>query len=317
MVLKSLKVKDNTLVRYYKSVLEFEAFLHRRKLKPISLDIVDQYMAEYFADLCDEGESYNNATYVLFGYLMLRSDASVPDKFLFPLSRAALKGWGSRYPQASRTGADPLIWQLIALHMVSSFPLLAAAVLVQLDTYARPSELLHVQKRDVIKPSTKQCRFWGIIFGNSHRNQRTKTGTQDDTVLLDSQDRIYAKKNLEIVYKHARKPTDRIFGNYTLQQYEDAMKDARCKAQLGSFQLTPHSVRHSGPSVDSLQRTRVPEEILARGRWKTLKSIQRYQKPGQMLASMNRIPEEVWVKARAALPQLMKQLQRSLHGGSK
>jgi hypothetical protein len=88
-------------------------------------------MAEYFADLCEQGSSYHNATYVLFGFLMLRADDPRPDKQLMSYSRAALKGWSSRYPQASRTGAVPAIWQLIAMHMSEESPPLAAAVMIQ------------------------------------------------------------------------------------------------------------------------------------------------------------------------------------------
>ena len=191
-------------------------------------------------------------------------------------------------------------------------PLLAAAAIVQLDTYARPSELLRVKKQDVIRPSTKHCKYWGIIFGNSARQEKTKTGTQDDTVLFDSTDRPYAKQVLQMVYNRTRRSTDSLFGQTTLSEYEDVMKRARSKAKLGQFSLTPHTVRHSGPSIDSLQKTRHPEEILARGRWRSMKSIQRYQKPGQMLASMNRIGDEIWVQAKAALPKLMRKLRSAL-----
>ena len=247
---------------------------------------------------------------------MLRADENLPDKMLFPHSRAALKGWGSRYPQCSRTGADQQIWFLIALHMLDTVPLLAAAVLVQLDTFARPSEILQVRKCDVIRPTSKHCRFWGIIFGNSERFDRTKTGLQDDTVLLDSTDRAFAKNLLQMLFNYTKNSQGRIFGNYTLQQYEAAMQRARVAAGLGSFQLTPHTVRHSGPSIDSLQKTRLPEEIMARGRWKTLKSIQRYQKPGQMLARMGKIDKEIWDKASEAVPEVLRRLQAFFHGGS-
>lgn len=314
MLLKTLKVKDNTLLRYDAGVQQFEQYLRRRKLKPRNLATVDRYMSEFFADLCDEGTSYNNATYILFGYLMLRCESDLPDKMMFPLSRNALKGWGTRYPQSSRVGADPLIWQLVANEMANTHPLLAAAVIVQLDTYARPSETLQIRRQDVIRPASKHCRFWGVIFGNSSRGCRTKTGTQDDTVLLDSTDRAYAKQVLEMVYKATSHPDDRLFGDYSLGEYENVMKLAKSKVHLGPFHLTPHTVRHSGPSVDSLQRSRAPEEILARGRWKTLKSIQRYQKPGQMLASMNRISDDTWTQARLALPELLAKLRRKLIG---
>ena len=146
-LLKAKRVQDITLVRYSAALREFDQYMKRRKLKCTSIQRVDRYMAEYFADLCDQGASYNSATYVLFGYLMLRADECIPDKQLMSHSRAALKGWSSKYPQCSRTGADPLIWFLLGSHMHASF---AAALLLQLDTYARPSEILKLRKQDII-----------------------------------------------------------------------------------------------------------------------------------------------------------------------
>ena len=314
-VLKALKVQDQTLVRYHKAVQDFDQFQRNRRLKPRNIAAVDQCMAEFFADLCDMGQSYNSATYVLFGYLLLRANEPVPHKMLMPQSRAALKGWGSRYPQSTRTGADPLIWSLNALHLADAAPLLAAALLVQLDVYARPSEILNVRKADVIRPTSKQCSFWGIIFGNAEREERTKTQLQDDTVLLNSPDRGYAKTLLQMVYSRAKRPHDKLFGDYTLAEYEALLKEAKRNAGLGAIHLTPHAVRHSGPSFDSLHKTRTLTEIMARGRWQSLKSVQRYQKPGRLLLNMGKIDNSIWVEARASLPQPLSRLRQCLRGG--
>jgi integrase len=313
--LKTLRVQDKTLIRYHESVCQFDEYLKRRRLKPKRLDDVDKRMAEYFADICEQGSSYHNATYVLFGFLMLRADDPRPDKQLMSYSRAALKGWSSRYPQASRTGAVPAIWQLIAMHMSEESPPLAAAVMIQLDTYLRPSEVLSLRKDDVFKPVKKRCQYWGVVVGNSQRNQVTKTGMQDDTVLLNSEDRAYTADILSLVYHRAKGPSARLFGDVTLSQYEELMRKARIKAGLGHYQLTPHAIRHSGPSIDCLQRTRSCDEVMARGRWKTIKSIQRYQKPGQLLLKMNKIPQRVWDHANKALPTLLARLKQYYRGG--
>ena len=86
------------------------------------------------------------------------------------------------------------------------------------------------------------------------------------------------------------------------------------RLKLGQFQLTPPAVRHSGPSVDFLNKTRTADEIMARGRWRSLKSIQRYRKPGQMLAKMNRIPSDIWQQAANALPFTLTRLKQ-FYGG--
>ena len=314
--LKALKVKDITLCRYDQCVTEFKAFARRRRLPLKNISAVDLALCEYFADLLDSGEPQSTASYTLFGYLMLVANENLPDKLLLPRARASLRGWASKYPHGSRTGADPLIWYLLAECAFCSNVWVSAAILLQLDTYARPSEILRLRKRDVVKPCSGTCKFWGVIMGNSEFGERTKTGTQDDTVLLDSSDREYAPVILEMLFRHTKSMDDFLFPGLPLSLYESELQKAKAAAGLNNFQLTPHSIRHSGPSIDFLQKTRGPEQILARGRWRTLKSIQRYQKPGQMMARMSKIPQHVWERSKRSLQLVMNSLKKSFNGGS-
>lgn len=272
------------------------------------LSKVDVYMGTYFSDLCEQGEPYNKASYTLFGYILLVADESSPEKLLLPRARQALKGWSSQYPQSSRTGADPQIWFLLAEQIAGFAPEAAAALLLQLDSYARPSEIVNLKRVDVIKPVSRVCSFWGLIFGNSCAGDRTKAGLQDDTVLLNSLDRDYAASVLSWVLKSSSE--NRLFPSLTLSAYEEAFRKARKQVGLAQFLLTPHCVRHSGPSIDFLRRSRTAEEIMARGRWNTLKSIQRYQKPGQMLSRMAKIPDEIWQTAEGSLDRALSKLKK-------
>ena len=308
--MRALRVKDPTLLKYHDAVQNFEPYCRRRRMTNTDIEAADKHMAEFFADLYEDGKPYNSASYALFGFLVLRTDDSRPEKMLFPRARGALKGWSPRSPQSSRTGADPLIWHLVGLTISEVCPPAAAAFLLQLDTFARPTEILHLCRRDVIKPASRHCKFWGVIFGNSEVGDATKTGTQDDTVLLDSDDRRYAAKVLQAVFSRVHSQDDWLFPSLTLAKYEQLFRDAKTKLKLGQFGLTPHAVRHSGPSADFLAKTRGASEIQARGRWKTMQSVLRYQKPGQMQAKMNRIPKEIWIRASQALPRLLQRLEQ-------
>lgn len=314
--LKAMRVKDITLSKYKGCVEQFLQYALKQRWTLNSLDKTDIRLAEYFTELCEQGCAYNLASYTLFGYILLRTDVGQPDKNLYPRARAALKGWSSRFPQCSRTGADPLIWYLIANHMAEEHPALGAALLIQLDTYTRPSEVLALKKRDVVRPVSKLCAYWGIIIGNSDFDEFTKTTKQDDTILFSSHDRTYAPVVLKWVFQACRQRQQLLFEGYTLGQYEQAMKTACKAAGLAQFQLLPHCVRHSGPSVDFLSRARSPAEIQARGRWISQASIARYQKPGQLLSRMNKIPAEVWHEAQAALPSVLAKLKTYYNGGN-
>ena len=288
--LKALKVKNPTLCKYKECVDKFMEYASHKRWHLKNVDNTDKKLAEYFAELLESGAPFNTASYTLFGYILLKTDECVADKFLYPRARSALKGWSSRHPQSSRTGADPLIWYLIANHIADKSPPAAAALLLQLETYARPSEILKAKRRDVIAPASRACKYWGLIFGNSQFSEMTKAKQQDDTVLLDSLDRNYAPKVLKMAASHCAQDDQFLFGPISLAQYEDLFKQSRAAVGLASFSLTPHCVRHSGPSVDFLHRARSATEIQTRGRWKTQKSILRYQKPGQMLAKKHWSP---------------------------
>lgn len=308
--MRSYKVKDPTLLKYNVAVEQFENFCRRRHMTLSSVSQADKHLAEYIADLFDEGEPFNTGSYALYGYILLRVDEGTPEKDLFPRARGALKGWTSRRPQASRTGSDPLVWYLMADTLVLWSVEAAAALLLQLDTYARPSEIVGLTRRDIISPVSRHCKYWGVIFGNSEVGELTKTGAQDDTVLLDSLDRSYAKDVITWVTKHCKSPAEPLFPHLDLSTYEKLFEKARKALKLQRFGLTPHEVRHSGPSADFLSRSRSGKEIQARGRWKSFKSVLRYQKPGQMQAKMNRLPADVWPKARLALPQVLRKIKQ-------
>lgn len=54
-----------------------------------------------------------------------------------------------------------------------------------------------------------------------------------------------------------------------------------------------YQLRHSGASADTLARSRTPLEVMARGRWRTLKSVQRYAKSGALQKAVARLPSKV------------------------
>lgn len=55
----------------------------------------------------------------------------------------------------------------------------------------------------------------------------------------------------------------------------------------------PHTIRHSRPSREILQGTRTLEEVRRRGRWRSLKSVQRYTKSFLLIKAMSDTPADV------------------------
>ena len=82
---------------------------------------------------------------------------------------------------------DLKVWDCIAAKCLEwKDPLVAAAILLQGDTYLRPHEILNIKAASIIKPRKSRSRCWGIVVGDRDFAEPTKTKLYDDCVLLDS-----------------------------------------------------------------------------------------------------------------------------------
>ena len=56
--------------------------------------------------------------------------------------------------------------------------------------------------------------------------------------------------------------------------------------------IGPYAWRHSGPSIDRAQNRRSLQEVQKRGRWKQMKSVNRYEKAGRLGMSVQELTSE-------------------------
>ena len=63
--LRALRVKDPTFLKYHEAVELLEAYARRRRMALKPWQKADIVMAEYFADLFEDGACYNAALYCL------------------------------------------------------------------------------------------------------------------------------------------------------------------------------------------------------------------------------------------------------------
>ena len=71
---------------------------------------------------------------------------------------------------------------------------------------------------------------------------------------------------------------------------------------VGVTQLAPvlHSLRHGGPSTDLAMKSRSVTEAQKRGRWRTLRSVARYERGGRVSEQLQRLPRHVLASLLAA-----------------
>ena len=240
-----------------------------------------------------------NARSTVFGFIMLKMDSHQPERMLLSQSKAALKGWSSRFPVHSRAGVDLQIWDAIAWQCIlDRDPLVAAAILLQGDTYMRPNEILNVQANSVLRPAKSRARCWGMVVGNRDLENPTKTGLYDDCILLDSPGRSDLGVVMKYLTARCERADSHLFQQLTLHAYNKAIKKACDTLNLEKLRLTPHNLRHSGPSTDAYYKARSLSAIQQRGRWASISSVLRYNKPGRMLLLHQLVPQNIWNKAK-------------------
>jgi len=78
----------------------------------------------------------------------------------------------------------------------------------------------------------------------------------------------------------------------------------------------PHSLRHSGPARDVLNNTRSLEEIRRRGRWASLKSVQRYTKSHLLIHRESLLDDAAKSRGQLGIVNLKHFLQQALNKAS-
>jgi integrase len=173
----------------------------------------------------------------------------------------------------------------------------AGAIILQGDLYLRPHEILGLRKKAVLKPVSSRSKYGGVVLAQQEDEVLTKTGTYDDCVLLDTVCRSDVQIVLKSLYNKTATKESYLFPALTMSSYAVDISRACEGLGLGRLKLTPHGLRHSGPSTDSLHRIRDITTIQARARWKSPSSVARYKKPGRMFLLHQFVPSDFWRKA--------------------
>ena len=177
-----------------------------------------------------------------------------------------------------------------------------AALVLQFDLYARPSEALGLQYGDlhgagrsgifavVIRPQNANeegdAADLAAARGGQRRAQPSKNGSVDGSVLVgeaasEKAGRGIVKFFLGALVAARRHHLRKLFP-ISLAEFESTLKKAAAVLNLTSMRMTPHTARHGGASEDYFQIARDIKSIQARGRWESPRSVGRYRKPGKL-----------------------------------
>ena len=229
--------------------------------------------------------------HTLFLVISFSTTASLTEIFLVG-AKKALKAWRKRCPPAMRLPVPEEVVFALGTKLIEQGHLLTAiAVSLQLHTYLRPSEVVTLQHHQLcppVKGGMHSYDQWAIVVAPQDMQMTTKTGEVDDSILIDNRICPWLSRVLSLLHKPGSR--NAVFPGLSLSKYENQFKQAMTAMEL-PLALTPHVVRHSGPSNDFYHRRKTIKQIQKQGRWAAFKSCRRYEKSGLIMQAWSRLNE--------------------------
>ena len=152
---------------------------------------------------------------------------------------------------------------------------MAIYVIMLVDGYFRPGELLSLQRGGLLPP-TYATGSWTVLLFPQEQIRRSKTNQADDTVLMDGNRCPWMKHVYKVL--STGNPLEKIFP----WKYPFLARTFGVAAKRIGVPVVPYQGRHSGASLDASRRLRPLLEVQKRGRWQTMKSVVRYEKGGRL-----------------------------------
>ena len=255
--LKAQKVGQTTLNRYLTEIAHFDQWLRSRGQRRQSSRL-DRQVTLYLTHLSEDTDTTPaTASYLVFGLQLLHNEGPKSDFLRIHLGFGAILSpcWKSR----GSYGLSPPTTLL--LETFGGF---------DLDSEACYS-----------LPARGRYRKWGLLLAPDSLGQRTKTGQTDDTVMIgDISSTVWVSECFAL---YMASITDELFPTITLNKYERLVTLALKDLQYAPGTMTPHTLRHAGPSNDRFHGRRDLTAVQKRGRWKTKESVRRYEKSGLLV----------------------------------
>ena len=285
-----------TQQRYMTAAHSFDDYLNEHGLQILAQQDLDLVLDRYLTHLFFRGHTVQEARYALYGVAFVRHVPTRASNSL-PLAKKSLKGFNMASPENLR---DPAPWQAICLVAKRMAGLktrqhvdAAAALVVMFDGYLRPSECLELEYQHVVPPPggrDSRLSRWALVIAPADEIKRTKTGQQDDTILMGTPGagRGWVPNLLNALRLRARRQGSRLF-HVDLPQLRALLHRHSHDLDLSQLNMTPHCLRHGGPSTDRLLNARSLQDVQRRGRWLAMDSVRRYEKHGRLLRQLNRM----------------------------
>ena len=185
---------------------------------------------------------------------------------------------------------------------------MAVYVLWMVAAYLRPSEPLSIRRGDIQPPLSGVSSRWQLLLFPESRPDRSKTYAANDSIELHC---VWCPLlALTAAAMHSGPANQLVFPfSYPafLKEWHIALK---MTGLIGI--LVPYCARHSGPSIDAAKSVRTKLEIQTRGRWASVKSVERYERRARLTQSWNKLTASQQAHAKFAESHLEGMLRGSV-----
>lgn len=285
--LRSAALQPATLRSYHKHLISFLDYtrLSLQQLLSLTHRSIDRSLSDYIDLSYSRGGSYDYACHTL-NSLVFHSPHL---RHRLVESRLRLRGWNRIRVSTSH---PPITFELTVLFSctLAKQGLLdrSVAMLLAFHCYLRVGELTRLHYDDIIQPN--DSRLGDAHVGMAIRLSETKTGKNQWVSITNSD-----IGSVLICFLHHRYGTGignpRIFP-FSPSSFRHSLRQLCSAFHLSSIPYVPHSFRHGGASTDFMTGSTI-EQIMYRGRWKSMESARRYIQTGRALLADHHIPSRL------------------------
>lgn len=280
------KVDDQTNKDYLPCVREFLNTCVRCRLPLSTIKEIDLALATELDMMC-----YGEQLPVYKGTRLCngRVHAFPSLKKKLPCSGRALASW----QELTETKQGQPVWEggvlLIAGDMISRGKLLEAlVVLLSYDAYLREQDWEGLRGEDIKTSRQKGELRVALELGPRKHGEKRKTGSDQGVEIEDE----WVKGVLEKLDSGEVDPEDPVFP-FDQAHFRREWGKSEERLKITNLVGPAHSLRHSRPSQQAKGGSRSLEQIRRRGRWKHLKSVERYSKEHAITAQLPLLPSLV------------------------
>ncbi|CAE7502120.1 unnamed protein product [Symbiodinium sp. KB8] len=267
---------------------------------------LDWTLADYFDVMFLDGNSQATGQKILAAV----EYAFIEKKGSLVRARRALRGWQKLMPSQSRLPLPKMIaYGMGQIMLARGHREKCLKLLMDFDLYLRPSEGMDVLGQHVLAPvagAGRQFQKYSVIIRDQDQGKPDKTGTFDNTLILDNPatEAWLGPLLHRMALKRGR---DRPLFGFTKEEFRKEFEIA--SKALGLKNLVTYQLRHGGASEDLNSKTRDYHSVQQRGRWRTDSSVRRYAKTGKLQKLLQEVEPHILEYCRRSLRLVPRALQ--------